>query len=65
MDEDQQEQEEQQQEQQQIAPSAFTTFSRINPVSRRPLSALTLFNRQQLETNEETRDAIRKESNRQ
>ena len=60
MDEDQQEQEEQQQEQQQIAPSAFTTFSRINPVSRRPLSALTLFNRQQLETNEETRDAIRK-----
>mgnify|MGYP001269210696 FL=1 len=60
MDEDQQEQEEQQQEQQQIAPSAFTSFNRINPVSRRPLSALTLFNRQQLETNEETRDAIRK-----
>ena len=59
MDEDQQEQEEQQQEQQQIAPSAFTSFNRINPVSRRPLSALTLFNRQQLETNEETRDAIR------
>ena len=60
MDEDQQEQEEQQQEQQQIAPTAFTSFNRINPVSRRPLSALTLFNRQQLETNEETRDAIRK-----
>ena len=59
MDEDQQNEEQQQEQKQDIAQSAFNVFQRLNTTNQRRLNSFTLFNRQNKEANEETRQAVR------